>query len=77
MDWLGKRGGCRAKESAAREELDSADDDDAVYCSLSETNSVYLWEGYVLHTERCDKISGLSPSRGLCLDLHLSEPRMC
>ena len=23
------------------------DDDDAVYCSFSETNFVYLWEGYV------------------------------
>ena len=30
-------------------------DDCAVYCSFLETNLVYLWEGYVLHGERCDK----------------------
>ena len=52
-------------------------DDHAVYCSFLETNFVYLWEGYVLHSERCDKISGLNPSRGLCPDSHLSGPRLC
>jgi len=52
-------------------------DDHAVYCSFLETNFVYLWEGYVLHSERCDNISGLNSSRGLCPDSHLSGPRKC
>jgi len=30
--------------------------------------------GYVLQSERCDKISGVYPSCGLCMDSHLSGP---
>ena len=71
--------GCeRLREGSAQEGgVLVANDDGAVYCSFSETNFVYLWEGYVLQTERCDKNSGLSPSRGLCSDSHPSGPCMC